>query len=101
MRRWDQRRWEKIRAGGKNRFVVREVAICSMIPIVATLAVYGLKMGSSGRFDFDSVPYGQTAFSVVLFALWGYFRAGDSWMLLEEKRRAEAGATPNSDRADG
>jgi hypothetical protein len=65
-----------------------------MIPIVATLVVYALKMVSGGRFGFTSVSHVQTAFSVVLFAVWGYVRAGDNWLLLEEKHGAEAGTSP-------
>jgi len=90
-------RREKLRAGGKKRFVAYEVAVHGMIPIVATLIVYGLEMAWTGRADFNSIPYGETAIAVCCFALWGYFRAEHDWTAHKEKNRTEAdNSSPNS-----
>jgi hypothetical protein len=76
------------------------MAFYGMIPIVATLIVYGLKMVWTGKAYFDSVPYGETIFGVCWFALWGYLKAEHDWKVAEEKQ-TEAATSPNSaNRAD-
>jgi hypothetical protein len=45
LRKISQKRWERIRAGGKNRFVAYEMAGYGMILIVGTFIFYGFEDG--------------------------------------------------------
>lgn len=85
MRRSSQERSQAIRAGGKALFIAREMAAFGILPFAGAFIFYVLKMVWNGRADFTSIPYGENAFLMCAFAVWGYFRAERDWRLSEEE----------------
>jgi hypothetical protein len=82
------KQWEKTRTKGRRSYLLTSIFVYALIPIVSSFIWYSLKGLWTGKYEFNSIDYGETLFKSGIFAVFGYYQAKYYWRKAEERYKA-------------